>query len=146
MTKKTYIAFFIYSIAIALDQISKFYILHTDLPAEFTSWLNLVLVKNTGIVWGFSQSYGIYLALLGALSMTYIIKAIWKNHPYITALLLAGCIGNLSDRLFYGAVIDWIDIHAFNYHWPSFNLADSYLVICVFYIIGKNILNKDKLS
>jgi len=45
------------------------------------------------------------------------------------ALVLAGALGNLHDRIVYGSVVDFIEVHIFKYHWPDFNLADSSIVI-----------------
>jgi len=45
------------------------------------------------------------------------------------ALVLGGAIGNLHDRLAYGSVIDFIEVHIFGYHWPDFNVADSSIVV-----------------
>ncbi|MGA2205508.1 MAG: signal peptidase II [Terracidiphilus sp.] len=45
------------------------------------------------------------------------------------ALLLGGAIGNAHDRIAYGSVIDFIEVHIFTYHWPDFNVADSSVVI-----------------
>ena len=44
------------------------------------------------------------------------------------ALVLAGALGNVHDRILYGSVIDFIEIHIFSYHWPDFNMADSSIV------------------
>jgi len=44
------------------------------------------------------------------------------------ALILAGALGNLHDRILYGSVVDFIEVHIFNYHWPDFNVADSSVV------------------
>jgi len=44
-------------------------------------------------------------------------------------LILAGAIGNTIDRLTWGVVIDFIDLHAGGWHWPAFNLADSYITV-----------------
>ncbi len=44
------------------------------------------------------------------------------------ALILGGACGNVHDRLAYGAVIDFIEVHIFSYHWPDFNVADSSIV------------------
>ncbi len=41
------------------------------------------------------------------------------------ALVLAGAVGNAIDRIFVGAVIDFVDVHVLGYHWPAFNVADS---------------------
>jgi signal peptidase II len=44
------------------------------------------------------------------------------------ALVLGGALGNLHDRVFYGSVVDFIEVHIFSYHWPDFNVADSSIV------------------
>lgn len=44
------------------------------------------------------------------------------------ALVLGGALGNLHDRILYGSVVDFIEVHIFTYHWPDFNLADSSIV------------------
>jgi len=44
------------------------------------------------------------------------------------ALILGGALGNLHDRILYGSVIDFIEVHIFTYHWPDFNVADSSIV------------------
>ena len=45
------------------------------------------------------------------------------------ALILAGALGNVHDRIAYGSVIDFIEVHIFSYHWPDFNVADSSIVV-----------------
>lgn len=44
------------------------------------------------------------------------------------ALILGGAIGNVHDRIAYGSVVDFIEVHIFSYHWPDFNVADSAVV------------------
>ena len=44
------------------------------------------------------------------------------------ALVLAGALGNVHDRIVYGSVVDFIEVHIFGYHWPDFNVADSSIV------------------
>jgi signal peptidase II len=44
------------------------------------------------------------------------------------ALILGGALGNAHDRIVYGYVVDFIEVHIFTYHWPDFNLADSSIV------------------
>ena len=44
------------------------------------------------------------------------------------ALILGGALGNVHDRIAYGSVIDFIEVHIFTYHWPDFNVADSSVV------------------
>jgi signal peptidase II len=45
------------------------------------------------------------------------------------ALLFAGALGNVHDRIAYGSVVDFIEVHIFSYHWPDFNIADSAIVV-----------------
>ena len=51
------------------------------------------------------------------------------------SLIISGAIGNLIDRFNHKAVVDFIDIHINAYHWPAFNLADSYITIGAFLYI-----------
>ena len=44
------------------------------------------------------------------------------------AFVLGGALGNLHDRILYGSVVDFIEVHIFSYHWPDFNVADSSVV------------------
>jgi signal peptidase II len=44
------------------------------------------------------------------------------------ALILGGALGNVHDRIAYGSVVDFIEVHIFSYHWPDFNVADSSIV------------------
>jgi signal peptidase II len=44
------------------------------------------------------------------------------------ALIFGGALGNLHDRILYGSVVDFIEVHIFSYHWPDFNIADSSIV------------------
>jgi signal peptidase II len=54
------------------------------------------------------------------------------NHITLTtialSLILGGALGNAHDRVAYGSVIDFIEVHIFSYHWPDFNVADSAIV------------------
>jgi signal peptidase II len=47
---------------------------------------------------------------------------------FALALVFAGALGNVHDRIFYGSVVDFIEVHIFSYHWPDFNVADSSIV------------------
>ncbi|MGA3373820.1 MAG: signal peptidase II [Terracidiphilus sp.] len=47
---------------------------------------------------------------------------------FALALILAGALGNVHDRIAYGSVVDFIEVHIFTYHWPDFNIADSAVV------------------
>ena len=58
------------------------------------------------------------------------------------ALILAGALGNVHDRIAYGSVIDFIEVHIFTYHWPDFNVADSSIVIGACLLLLDSLLPK----
>lgn len=107
-------------VAAILDQLSKF-IVKQIMP--FT--------KNYGAAFGILQGERILLMFIAVIVLTLIIFAHYTNKkefPAVaTGLLAGGIIGNLVDRIFFGYVVDFIDLHWF----PSFNLADSFNTIGV---------------
>ena len=58
------------------------------------------------------------------------------------ALVLGGALGNLHDRIRYGSVVDFIEVHIFGYHWPDFNVADSCIVIGACLLLLDSLLPK----
>jgi signal peptidase II len=58
------------------------------------------------------------------------------------ALILAGALGNVHDRIAYGSVIDFIEVHIFTYHWPDFNVADSSIVVGACLLMFDSLLPK----
>ncbi|MDR3724265.1 MAG: signal peptidase II [Terracidiphilus sp.] len=70
-------------------------------------------------------------ALLAALAVVALLIHMGNRITLTTvalALILGGALGNLHDRIAYGAVVDFIEVHIFSYHWPDFNVADSAVV------------------
>ena len=59
-------------------------------------------------------------------------------------MILGGAIGNVYDRIFYGAVPDFIDFHIGNFHWFIFNVADIFISLGVFFMILLEIIGKKK--
>jgi signal peptidase II len=58
------------------------------------------------------------------------------------ALVLGGALGNLHDRIVYGSVVDFIEVHIFSYHWPDFNVADSSIVVGACLLLLDSLLPK----
>ncbi len=58
------------------------------------------------------------------------------------ALIFAGALGNVHDRIAYGSVVDFIEVHIFTYHWPDFNIADSAVVIGACLLLLDSLLPK----
>lgn len=70
--------------------------------------------------------------LIAAVVIFVVLLRIGNQFTFTTvalALILGGAIGNVHDRILYGSVIDFIEVHIFTYHWPDFNVADSSVVI-----------------
>lgn len=145
-------------IAIALDQVSKGWILN-DLMIpprviEITSNFNLVLGWNRGVSFGlFNQdsAYGPYILTGVAVAITIGLAIwLWKSTTHwaglALGLVIGGAIGNVIDRIQYGAVVDFLDFHAFGYHWPAFNVADSAICIGAGLLILESLFIRDESS
>ena len=97
--------------------------------------LDFVYAENPGIAFGqlqeggaFGRWFFVVLAAIAALAVLFYFFRTPRNDDRILgacALLLAGISGNLTDRVRFGFVIDFILVHAGNYHWPAFNVADA---------------------
>lgn len=102
-------------------------------------FFNFVMVWNKGISFGlFNQESDIGPLLLTIFSSIIAIGfLVWlskvQNNLQRIAIVLVcgGAIANIFDRLRFGAVMDFLDVHAFGYHWPAFNVADSCIVVGV---------------
>jgi signal peptidase II len=123
---------------IILDQLSKWAILALlEQAIAVTPFLNLVVVWNRGVSFGMFDSASAHAPwLLSALAVAVVVALVlWLrrvDHPLpgiALGLIIGGALGNVLDRVRYGAVIDFLDVHALGYHWPAFNVADS--AICV---------------
>jgi signal peptidase II len=60
------------------------------------------------------------------------------------ALVFAGALGNVHDRIAYGSVVDFIEVHIFSYHWPDFNVADSSIVVGACMLMLDSLLPKGR--
>jgi signal peptidase II len=125
---------------LALDQATKWAALRwLDLyePLVVTPFFNLVLVWNRGVSFGMLAGAGRHgpwlLTGLAAAIGAFLIVWLYRETRPVTrtalVLVLTGAVGNVIDRLRFGAVVDFLDFHAFGYHWPAFNVADSAIVI-----------------
>jgi signal peptidase II len=124
-----------------LDQISKIAVTRLFSYGEshaVTSFFNLVLVYNKGAAFSFLASetgwqryFFTALGIAAAIFIIYLLKkhAGQRMFSWALALVLGGAVGNVIDRLLYGHVIDFLDVHLGNWHWPAFNIADS--AICI---------------
>jgi signal peptidase II len=63
---------------------------------------------------------------------------------FALALVFAGALGNVHDRIVYGSVVDFIEVHIFGYHWPDFNIADTAIVIGACLLLFDSLFTKEK--
>ena len=137
---------------VLLDQVSKSWITSQLILGEvrvYTSYFNLVLVGNPGAAFSFLADAGgwqrWFLVLLSfivslVISVILIRKPQTKWFNWGLSFLLGGAIGNLIDRLRFGVVIDFLDLHLGDWHWPAFNLADSAITFGVALLILDEII------
>lgn len=106
---------------------------------NLTPFLNLVLVHNTGAAFGFLSSAGgwqniffIIVALAASGFILWMSLRLGSKDKLLAVglmMVLGGALGNLTDRLIYGYVIDFIDVYYGSWHWPAFNVADSAITV-----------------
>lgn len=127
---------------LALDQASKWWVLRVlDLPAlrqvHVLPFFDLTMVWNQGVTFGLLQqesAWGSWL-LAGVALVVVALLVVWMRRAerWVTAAALGaiagGAVGNVLDRLRFGAVEDFFHLHAWGYSWYVFNVADS-AVVC----------------
>jgi len=125
-----------------VDQATKLWVLHlADFsagPIAFGPFVDITLVWNRGISYGLLQAEGTGRWLLVAFTAAGAAAlAIWLARARHTMVCLAlgaiigGALGNLVDRIAYGAVVDFVQIHGAGYSWYVFNVADAAIVVGV---------------
>jgi len=129
---------------IALDQATKFW-MYQYLVVDGVRAVTLLPFFNLVTVWNYGVSFGMFNT--GAAATAWIFSlvalaisaglAVWlarADRMLLTAalgLVIGGAVGNVIDRLHFGAVFDFLDFHAFGWHWPAFNIADSAITVGV---------------
>lgn len=128
--------------ALLADQLCKAWLLELtgyDVRAqiEWLPFFNIVLVWNRGVSFGMLSSHDQPLLLIGLSLLIIAILCRWLQKAQESAsaaaigIIIGGALGNIIDRLRFGAVADFFDFHLYGYHWPAFNIADSCIFIGV---------------
>jgi signal peptidase II len=146
-------------LAIFLDQWTKGLILqYFELyqSVQITGFFNLTYVRNYGAAFSFLSDQGGWqrwfftiIAIGVSVLILWWLKHAKKQQIMLSVafcLVLGGAIGNVYDRIAYGYVIDFLDFHAFNWHWPAFNVADSSIFLGAVLLIVDMIKNKKDLA
>jgi signal peptidase II len=103
-------------------------------------FFNITRIHNTGAIFGILSGSGnlpVFLLLTGAslFALSFVVYYFVRTpatEPFTKvalALILAGALGNLTDRILRGHVIDFLDFHIGRHHWPFFNVADSCITV-----------------
>ncbi|HEY5673864.1 MAG TPA: signal peptidase II [Malonomonas sp.] len=129
-------------ICLLLDQLSKIYIDTTfELYQSLTiseNFFHLTYLRNPGAAFGILSDSAIRIPFFVSVSLLASFGILWylrkidsadRWQHFALGLIFSGAVGNLIDRIRLGEVIDFLDVHWYQYHWPAFNVADS--AICV---------------
>lgn len=135
------------TLLLIVDQISKWIILTQAMSPprviEVTGFFNLVLAWNRGVSFSLFASDAAFMPyILSAIALLVTVGLFFwlrRQQNRLAALaiglVMGGAVGNVIDRLRFGAVVDFLDFHLSGYHWPAFNLADSGITIGVILLL-----------
>jgi signal peptidase II len=142
---------------LALDRLSKWLVasridLH-DTITVIPGFFRITHVENSGAAFGlFAESSFEWkltlLILFSLLALAVVGVLLWKNSHIVNttgtalSMILGGALGNLWDRMISGHVVDFLDFNIGSYHWPSFNVADSAIVIGAVLLVGDIVFSK----
>jgi signal peptidase II len=144
---------------LGLDQLSKHLVLsHLDLYEArplIPGFFNLVHVTNKGAAFSMFASVDsplrhYFFVAVNSAAFVGLTIASWKMsaqhllYRVSLAMIAAGAVGNLIDRLRFGAVIDFLDFYVGSYHWPAFNVADSAICVGVALLFVMNVIEMKK--
>lgn len=155
LTRKHLILCFALPFILVLDQVIKAWVKHTvplygSIPV-IHGFFSITYVKNTGVAFGLFAGdaspvrilFFIFITIGALILIFFIFRKIKGNRvlvPLSLAMIMAGAIGNLVDRIRWGYVIDFLDFYWQPYHWPAFNIADSAITVGVFLLLIENLL------
>ncbi len=141
---------------IVLDQASKWWMvswLSLYETVAVVPYFNLTMAHNYGAAFSFLADAGgwqkwFFIVLATVVSLVLIVwiaklKPTAKLEAVSLSLILGGAIGNVIDRIYYGYVIDFLDVYYGSFHWPAFNIADSAICIGAVLLIIDTVINND---
>ena len=146
---------FVSAILVLADQISKTIVVKTmslyeSIPV-IQNFFHFTYITNDGMAFGINFPFGYYIFTSVSVLLTlFLFWYLWsvRTHSIVIRLgisfIIAGAIGNLIDRIFLGAVIDFLDFMIGNFHWYVFNLADSYVTVGMALVLIDSIILEKK--
>lgn len=155
-TAARYLAFLSLPLYIA-DQVTKWLVLQhigvMDSVPVIPGFFNLVQVHNTGAAFGMLKDNNAFFIGLASTAIVAVAVLAWRgafaglSMRVGAALLVSGVLGNLTDRILHGYVVDFVDVVLPWYgHWPAFNIADSCICIAAGLFVISGFLPESKTS
>ena len=144
------------ALIVVLDQISKWVVLGSIAPGEViyvAPFWNWVLAFNPGAAFSFladQPGWQRWFFTLLALGVSGWIALELRKHPeqklmaLALTLVMGGALGNVIDRVRFGAVVDFIQWHAAGFYWPAFNIADSAITVGAVLLIVASLTHKEQ--
>jgi signal peptidase II len=154
--KKNILFLVITGIVVLLDQLTKGWIIATmrlhDAYSVIDGFFNIIYVRNPGAAFGFLAGasplfrsvFFLAVTLAAILLILHYLRQTRIEEIFLVsalALILAGAVGNLIDRIRFGEVIDFFDVYVGAHHWPAFNVADASITtgasLLMIFLLGK---------
>ena len=144
-------SFFIVCFIVLIDQISKIFIHQSiDLYQSVTiipSLLDFTYIRNEGIAFGINFEGSRIFFIVFPIVITFYLISLLRDKEFQSSssqisllLIIGGAIGNITDRIFRGYVVDFIDFHINGVHWYVFNIADSSVTIGLLLLLYSSII------
>jgi signal peptidase II len=142
---------------VIVDQLTKIVVdrtlfLHQSIPV-IDNFFSLTYIRNKGAAFGilagsaaaFRLGILIIFSLVAIGFVISLIRRLPESEKWLTvslAFILGGALGNLIDRVWRGEVIDFLDFYWSTFHWPAFNVADSFITVGVIMALSRFLRSK----
>lgn len=150
----TLLGLIVATLVVLFDQAAKWWIIEVVMRPpqviEVTPFFNLVMAWNRGVSFGmFAHEAEIMPYVLVGVAVA-IVAMLWRwlmraDRPFpavCLGLVIGGALGNVVDRLRFGAVADFLDFHIGGMHWPAFNVADSAITVGVLLLLADSLFDR----
>jgi signal peptidase II len=156
LNKKILLSLLIIFICFLLDRLTKIYTIKFLIENKIDNYyinefFNLTLTWNRGIAFGLFQSEDLFYHLISflifliiLLIIFFIIKSKLIFEIVLYSMITGGALGNFFDRIYYRAVLDFIDLHYQNFHWFTFNVSDICISVAIILLLIFDIFNVNK--
>jgi lipoprotein signal peptidase len=148
------------ALLLVADQVSKYWILEVVMLPERRNipllevgpvGLDLTMVWNRGVTFGLFSGDGAWnhliLAGLALIVAGFLLRWLARSETrmvtYALGAVIGGAIGNVIDRMRFGAVVDFVDVHAWGWHWYVFNVADAAIVCGVLALVADALIRPE---